>query len=267
MGGLPVWFGGSGEGEGEEGQRRIIFLCGPWRAADEWGAALVRSGVWFGPCRRSLRNRPCRNSMVRPGRGPAVLRLAHRSGGGREEEHHQERQGLTRGCSHTGSPEPPPGGETSSSDVPVPTPSTTLVTSTTTTTSSAPATTTTGGGCTAGQWEQCDGIGFTGCKTCASPYTCNYINDYYSQASRSFRRVTAPVGAALPLTLPSFFGLVPLRTARLLRTASMAESVACVVVDRVVPLVSMLSAWFGVLVSQETAACKIFPTFPSTELS
>ena len=67
-------------------------------------------------------------------------------------------------------------------------PSTTLSTSTTqapvsSTTSSAPSATTTGGGggCTAKQWEQCAGINYSGCTTCAAPYSCNYINDYYSQ--------------------------------------------------------------------------------------
>lgn len=36
-------------------------------------------------------------------------------------------------------------------------------------------------GCTSPRWAQCGGIGFTGCTTCESPYTCNRINDYYSQ--------------------------------------------------------------------------------------
>ena len=69
--------------------------------------------------------------------------------------------------------------------------STTLITSTTSTskastvtsktsTSTAPATTT-ASGCTASQWSQCGGIGYSGCKTCASPYTCKYSNDWYSQ--------------------------------------------------------------------------------------
>lgn len=38
-------------------------------------------------------------------------------------------------------------------------------------------------GCTAAQWAQCGGIGFSGCTTCASPYTCKKQNDYYSQCS------------------------------------------------------------------------------------
>lgn len=39
------------------------------------------------------------------------------------------------------------------------------------------------GGCTAAQWAQCGGVGFSGCTTCASPYTCKKQNDYYSQCS------------------------------------------------------------------------------------
>lgn len=38
-------------------------------------------------------------------------------------------------------------------------------------------------GCTVAQWQQCGGNNFSGCKTCASPYTCKVINDYYSQCS------------------------------------------------------------------------------------
>ncbi|KAJ9151135.1 Xyloglucanase [Pleurostoma richardsiae] len=58
---------------------------------------------------------------------------------------------------------------------------TTLSTSTvratsSTTTSSAPAS-----GCTAAQWAQCGGTGYTGCTTCAAGTTCKYQNDYYSQ--------------------------------------------------------------------------------------
>ncbi|KAI3318137.1 carbohydrate-binding module family 1 protein [Xylariaceae sp. AK1471] len=52
---------------------------------------------------------------------------------------------------------------------------TTLVTSTkTSSTGSAPT-------CTAAQYAQCAGSGYTGCTTCASPYTCKKQNDYYSQ--------------------------------------------------------------------------------------
>jgi cellulase len=55
----------------------------------------------------------------------------------------------------------------------------TTSTSTKTSTTSAPATTTS----TAGQihWGQCGGIGWTGPKVCASPYTCQKLNDYYYQ--------------------------------------------------------------------------------------
>ncbi|KAI0458288.1 glycosyl hydrolase family 61-domain-containing protein [Xylaria acuta] len=53
---------------------------------------------------------------------------------------------------------------------------TTLVTSTKTSGGSAPA-------CTAAQWAQCGGTGYTGCTTCASPLTCKKQNDYYSQCS------------------------------------------------------------------------------------
>lgn len=49
---------------------------------------------------------------------------------------------------------------------------------TTSTTSSTPSST---GGCTAAHWAQCGGIGYTGCTACASPYTCQKSNDYYSQ--------------------------------------------------------------------------------------
>lgn len=61
-----------------------------------------------------------------------------------------------------------------------PTTSTTLTTAT-----SHPATTSSSGGggsCTpVAEWGQCDGQGYTGCKVCASPYTCQYSNPYYSQ--------------------------------------------------------------------------------------
>ncbi|KAL1840374.1 hypothetical protein VTK73DRAFT_3778 [Phialemonium thermophilum] len=55
---------------------------------------------------------------------------------------------------------------------------------TTATTTTAPPTGPTnppGGGCTAAHWAQCGGIGYTGCTTCASPYKCQYSNDWYSQ--------------------------------------------------------------------------------------
>jgi cellulase len=40
-----------------------------------------------------------------------------------------------------------------------------------------------GGSCTSAQWQQCGGANFSGCKTCASGFTCKVINDYYSQCS------------------------------------------------------------------------------------
>ncbi|KAH7368306.1 glycoside hydrolase superfamily [Plectosphaerella cucumerina] len=37
------------------------------------------------------------------------------------------------------------------------------------------------GGCTAAQFAQCGGIGYSGCTTCASGLRCVYSNDWYSQ--------------------------------------------------------------------------------------
>lgn len=52
----------------------------------------------------------------------------------------------------------------------------------TVTTSSAPSTTTTStAGGQAAHWGQCGGIGWTGPTTCASPYTCQVSNAYFSQ--------------------------------------------------------------------------------------
>lgn len=45
-------------------------------------------------------------------------------------------------------------------------------------TTTSPAT---GGGGTVAQYGQCGGIGYTGGTACASPYTCKYSNDWYSQ--------------------------------------------------------------------------------------
>ncbi|KAI0389189.1 carbohydrate-binding module family 1 protein [Xylariaceae sp. FL0594] len=56
-----------------------------------------------------------------------------------------------------------------------PTTTTTLVTSTKTTTA-GPAPT-----CTAAQWSQCGGLGFTGCTNCASGTKCTVQNEHYSQ--------------------------------------------------------------------------------------
>ena len=36
-------------------------------------------------------------------------------------------------------------------------------------------------GCSVAQYGQCGGNGYSGCKTCASPATCKYSNDWYSQ--------------------------------------------------------------------------------------
>ncbi|EEY23771.1 acetylxylan esterase [Verticillium alfalfae VaMs.102] len=46
-----------------------------------------------------------------------------------------------------------------------------------------PATTTAAppGGCSAARWGQCGGQGWTGCTVCASPYTCQAQNQWYSQ--------------------------------------------------------------------------------------
>ncbi|KAK4209677.1 putative acetylxylan esterase A [Rhypophila decipiens] len=59
--------------------------------------------------------------------------------------------------------------------------STTSVTRSTSTTSTSTTAAPTPTGCTAARWGQCGGIGFNGCKTCASPWTCKYQNDWYSQ--------------------------------------------------------------------------------------
>ncbi|KAK4231134.1 hypothetical protein QBC38DRAFT_533772 [Podospora fimiseda] len=56
--------------------------------------------------------------------------------------------------------------------------STTFVTSSSTTTSAAAPTAT---GCVAQRWAQCGGQGFNGCTVCASPYTCTFSNNWYSQ--------------------------------------------------------------------------------------
>ncbi|KAK3689888.1 glycosyl hydrolase family 61-domain-containing protein [Podospora appendiculata] len=80
---------------------------------------------------------------------------------------------------------------TSSSAAATPAP-TTLVTTTSKvstssssskTSSAAAVVTTTPSTCTAAQWAQCGGTGFTGCTTCASGYTCKAQNAYYSQCS------------------------------------------------------------------------------------
>ncbi|KAF3906011.1 Endoglucanase-4 [Orbilia brochopaga] len=64
------------------------------------------------------------------------------------------------------------------------TPATTTARTTTTTTTTTRTTTPGGNGCTSGAWAQCGGVGFTGCTTCASGYTCKFLNDYYSQCTQ-----------------------------------------------------------------------------------
>ncbi|KAK6526198.1 hypothetical protein TWF281_011233 [Arthrobotrys megalospora] len=59
---------------------------------------------------------------------------------------------------------------------------TTSKTTTASTKTTTRASTTSGpGGCSAAQYAQCGGSGFSGCTVCASPYTCKYSNDWYSQ--------------------------------------------------------------------------------------
>ncbi|KAJ5464624.1 endo-beta-1-4-glucanase B [Penicillium daleae] len=57
----------------------------------------------------------------------------------------------------------------------------THTTTTTTTTTSTKSTATATSTATASHWAQCGGIGWTGATTCASPYTCQAQNAYYSQ--------------------------------------------------------------------------------------
>lgn len=59
---------------------------------------------------------------------------------------------------------------TGSSSVVVPT------TTTTTTTSTVPS-----GTPPAGAWQQCGGSGWSGPTSCVAGYTCNKVNDWYSQ--------------------------------------------------------------------------------------
>ena len=61
--------------------------------------------------------------------------------------------------------------------------STTQTTSVTSTTTTSATTTSTSAVPTSGaqQWGQCAGIGWTGPTTCVSPYTCHYLNAYFSQ--------------------------------------------------------------------------------------
>lgn len=76
------------------------------------------------------------------------------------------------------------GGNPSSSSAAPPVTSTAKPTSFSTSTVAASTSSAATGGCTpTAQWQQCGGINFTGCKTCAAPYTCKVINDYYSQCT------------------------------------------------------------------------------------
>ena len=54
-------------------------------------------------------------------------------------------------------------------------------TGTTTTTTTSSTSTSTGSGTGSAEWGQCGGIGWTGPTTCQSPYTCKFLNSYYSQ--------------------------------------------------------------------------------------
>ena len=58
---------------------------------------------------------------------------------------------------------------------------TAAATTTMKTTTSAPSTTTSATSGTVVQYGQCGGVNYTGLKTCASPWTCHVVNDYYSQ--------------------------------------------------------------------------------------
>ncbi|KAK0634403.1 hypothetical protein B0T17DRAFT_485864 [Bombardia bombarda] len=85
---------------------------------------------------------------------------------------------------------PVPGSSSSSSSIsqtPTSTPTSTptlspstLVTSTTKS-HSAPVSSTSAASCSVAQYAQCGGNGFSGCKSCAAPYTCKFSNDWYSQ--------------------------------------------------------------------------------------
>jgi endo-1,4-beta-xylanase len=59
--------------------------------------------------------------------------------------------------------------------------STTSTSTTSTKTTSTVATTTSANAATQTHWGQCGGLYYTGPTACASPYTCVYSNDWYSQ--------------------------------------------------------------------------------------
>ncbi|KAM7203910.1 beta-glucanase [Rhypophila sp. PSN 637] len=99
---------------------------------------------------------------------------------------------ITTSVSGPGAPVDPGNGESTTtsttSRISTTSTSTTLVTSTTkpavittTSTTSAAVPTTTTPSCTAGQYAQCGGNGFSGCTNCAAGFTCKYSNDWYSQ--------------------------------------------------------------------------------------
>jgi acetylxylan esterase len=74
------------------------------------------------------------------------------------------------------------GGSTTTTTTTTAKPTTTTSVTSTKTTSSTTTTTTTGtSGCAQVHWDQCGGIEWQGCTVCASPYTCQVDNPYYSQ--------------------------------------------------------------------------------------
>ncbi|KAL4893494.1 concanavalin A-like lectin/glucanase domain-containing protein [Aspergillus ambiguus] len=74
-----------------------------------------------------------------------------------------------------------PGGSSSSTTITSTTKTTSRTTTTITTTSKTASTTTTASAATQTHWGQCGGQGWTGPTSCASPYTCQKQNDWYSQ--------------------------------------------------------------------------------------
>ncbi|KAG8973073.1 Exoglucanase 1 [Tulasnella sp. JGI-2019a] len=85
------------------------------------------------------------------------------------------------GSTYSGSGYVAPGGTASATTSGTTTAKTTTTTTSTTTTSKAATTTSTASGATQSQYGQCAGLTYTGPTTCASPYTCKYSSDYYSQ--------------------------------------------------------------------------------------
>jgi acetylxylan esterase len=66
---------------------------------------------------------------------------------------------------------------------PQPTPTSTVTPGPTTTASSTTSSVAAPdpSGCTSPRWAQCNGNGYSGCKTCVSPHKCTFVNDWYSQ--------------------------------------------------------------------------------------